>query len=66
MKRKVKVKVKNPYPKCSYNTGLRNVYSDEPVWGIDNKWLMFEIKQGNGLPKIDSSMRGKNYEYKNL
>lgn len=43
---------KNPYPKYSYNTGLRTE-DGKRVWGIDNKWLMFEIKQGNGLPPLD-------------
>lgn len=41
----------NPYPKYSYNTGLITT-DNKPVYGIDNKWLMFEIKNGNGLPKI--------------
>lgn len=42
---------KNPYPKYSYNTGL--ITEDgKRVWGIDNKWLMFEIKHGNGLPPL--------------
>lgn len=41
---------KNPYPKYSYNTSiLRN---NELVWGIDNKWLMWEIKHGYGLKRI--------------
>lgn len=48
---KIKVKKKNPYPKYSYNTGLITT-DNKPVYGIDNKWLMFEIKNGNGLPKI--------------
>lgn len=52
MKRRVKVKKKsNPYPKYSYNSGI--CYADgSPCWGIDNKWLMFEIKQGNGLSRL--------------
>lgn len=45
------VKKKNPYPKYSYNTGLITT-DNKPVYGIDNEWLMFEIKNGNGLPKI--------------
>ena len=52
MKVKAKKKNKNPYPKYSYNTGLRREYNNELVWGIDSKWLMWEIKYGNGLPKI--------------
>ena len=51
--KKVKAKEINPYPKYSYNTGLQYLNSDEPVWGIDSKWLMWEIKHGNGLPKIE-------------
>ena len=50
MKIKVKKKKKNPYPKYSYNTGV--IKDNKPVFGIDNKWLMFEIKQGNGLHNI--------------
>ena len=50
--KKVKAKKMNPYPKYSYNTGLQYLNSDEPVWGVDFKWLMWEIKHGNGLPKI--------------
>lgn len=45
------VKKRNPYPKYSYNTGLITA-DNKPVYGIDNKWLIFEIKNGNGLPKI--------------
>lgn len=52
MKVKVKKKNKNPYPKYSYNTGLQYLYGNKPVWGIDGKWLMWEIKHGNGLPKL--------------
>jgi ribosomal protein S27E len=41
----------NPYFKYSYNTGiLRN---GERIYGIDNKWLMWNIKNGFGLPKIE-------------
>ena len=47
---KIKVKKKNPYPKYSYNTGLITT-DNKPVYGIDIKWLMFEIKNGR-LPKI--------------
>ena len=47
-----KTQNKNPYPKYSYNTGL--ITEDgKRVWGIDNEWLMFEIKNGNGLPPLD-------------
>ena len=42
---------KNPYPKYSYRTGLTNE-KGEDVWGVDSKWLIWEIKNGNGLPKI--------------
>lgn len=45
-------KHKNPHPKYSYNTGLKTE-DGKRVWGIDNKWLMFEIKHGNGLPSLD-------------
>ena len=58
MKVKIKKKNKNPYPKYSFNTGLRYMYNDEPVWGIDNKWLMYEIKQGNGLSKLMDLKQG--------
>ena len=51
MKEKTKKKIKNPYQKYSYNTGLITM-DNKPVLGIDNKWLMFEIKQGNGLSRI--------------
>ena len=47
-----KTQNKNPYPKYSYNTGLRRE-DGKPVWGIDSKWALFEIKQGNGLPPLD-------------
>ena len=49
---RVKVRKKNPFRKYSYNTGLRNYHNNEPVWGIDNKWLMWEIKHGYGLKRI--------------
>lgn len=51
-RRRIKVRKKeNPYPKYSYNSGI--CYNDgSPCWGIDNKWLMFEIKQGNGLSQL--------------
>ena len=50
--KKIKAKKTNPYPKYSYNTGLQYLNSDKPMWGIDLKWFMWEIKHRNGLPKI--------------
>lgn len=49
---KKKIKIKNPYPKYSYNSGLVYLYSNKPVYGIDNKWLMWEISHGYGLSRI--------------
>lgn len=46
----MKTKIKNPYSKYSYNTGLVT-NNNKPIYGVDIKWLMFEIKQGR-LPKL--------------
>ena len=44
MKVKIKKRKKNPYPKYSYDTAIV-AWDGSPVWGIDKRWLMFEIKQ---------------------
>lgn len=49
----MKTKIKNPYPKYSYNTGLIT-NNNKPIYGVDIKWLMFEIKQGR-LPKLKNA-----------
>ena len=40
---------KNPYPKYSYNSGLCKE-DGTPVWGVDIKWLFWELEHGG---KID-------------
>ena len=49
--RKINKSDVNPYAKYSYNTGL--IMNNKPVWGIDSKYLMWEIKHGRGIPYID-------------
>lgn len=50
---------KNPYPKYSYNSGLTTL-KGEPVWDIDDDWLLHEIRCGNGLRNV----RRKRYKIK--
>lgn len=41
----------NPFPKYSYNSGLITQDGNK-VYGVDNKWLLWEIRHGYGLSRI--------------
>lgn len=46
---KIKAEDKNPYPKYSYNSGLENQHTGEPLEGVNGEWLLWEIEHGHSL-----------------
>ena len=36
----------NPHPKYSYDSGLIDTRTNKPTWGLDFKWVIWELKHG--------------------